>query len=418
MLRTYSGEYFVSPAPLHLGLNACSNRCWYCFANLNKPNRVGDYASVGRAVKRLAEGRAPTTPMDWFLSRRYPVLASNTADPFARSNRDHFLQCHDLLRSFGVPMTYQTRGGGNSMEHLMAEPPTMVYISITSDNNDLLRRNEPGAPCFEERVELARACRDHGHHVVIGLNPYVPFWWNDAYGFIDRLKAMDLRHVWTGHLHLTSEQVGSMTATCRSNHALEIDYATKRNKPDQESLIDPFLQYATDRGVNVFSYSTSMLGNFWEPYFKLFPDHWMPTLEGLLDALFDKGGGSPVAFTFDWFDSWANVAPELRSSAFKEYLNSFGRSVRNHGEKANADSFRMVHDFYWRIVDFHTPLDCDDFCIAVGEEDGEERTADEGGKDVLIYDYGNEDFDARLTDCVKYLFGPGDEVTAGEKSIP
>ncbi|MFH1058314.1 MAG: hypothetical protein V1797_06470 [Pseudomonadota bacterium] len=42
-LRTYTGEYLVSPVPLHLDLDICSHACWWCFSRLNNPDRLADY---------------------------------------------------------------------------------------------------------------------------------------------------------------------------------------------------------------------------------------------------------------------------------------------------------------------------------------------------------------------------------------
>jgi len=48
-IRVYTGELLKSPVPLHLDMNWCSHGCFYCFANLNRPNRRLD-ASFASAV--------------------------------------------------------------------------------------------------------------------------------------------------------------------------------------------------------------------------------------------------------------------------------------------------------------------------------------------------------------------------------
>lgn len=385
-LRTYVGEHLVSPVPLHLDLDRCSNGCWWCFANLNTPDRLADYqplqAAINCHLRRLPPGKSL---VKLFLSQGHPILVSNTSDPFAASTWPKFEPFWHTSQEAGIPICIQTRGGKAALATLATAKPTMVYVSITSDREDLLRRNEPRAPGFGQRLELIQAAKEAGHFVVVGLNPFYLPWWHDPAAMVRILADGGFRHVWFGLLHLNRFQVANIPPMRRVREAKTIAYALQAAKPDRVAM-QAVLDELDAAGINVFMGHHSRHGGFWEPYFRLgYPQH--PTLEGFLDHLRLAGQGQPVAFGFDYFERWANPAPGYRGSACKDYLNSIGRSIRNTGQQANAKSFREVYAWFWRVLDFPSPLEHDDFYLA---SDGPESiVADQEGRDVMIYAPGH-----------------------------
>lgn len=375
----------VSPVPIHLGMNWCSHACFYCFANLNRPDRRGDWASVLNAVKAVKSGKLGKSVANHLLAAGHPVLASNVSDPFAKSNVDAFNEIKPWFDSIGARICYQTRGGERAIETLKSERPTLVYISVTSDQNDVIKFNEPAAPNFEHRKALIEVCLEAGHFVVVGMNPLHLSWWKDLSGFIRWLAQVGVKHVWHGTLHLSHLQIGQMTDTTKSSKADVIAYARKRKKPDSEEQED-YIHDMLGNGINVFRGVRSAQGHFWDPYYQLgFPR--TPTLEGLLDDL--NGYAKPVAFTFDWFDRWANMLPDLRASEFKSYMANIGRTIRDKGQKQEACSFTQVHEFMWDVLEYPSVLNTEGMHIArvgaEGSEDEDVVIAEAGGNDIFIY---------------------------------
>jgi DNA repair photolyase len=386
-LRTYTGEYLVSPVPLHLDLDLCSHGCWWCFSRLNNPDRLADYGPLKAAINAYLKKSPPGASLvKRFLLDGHPILVSNTSDPFAASTWPKFEPFWHLCQDAGIPVTIQTRGGKAAIPTLTnATRPTMVYVSVTSDREDLLRRNEPGAPGFAERLELIQAAQAAGHFAVVGLNPFYLPWWQDPAALVARLADAGLRHVWFGSLHLHRFQVDRLSPRRRQQEAKAIAYAQKKQKPDHEvmAMVQSDLEQA---GINVFRGHCSRRGGFWEPYFAMGMP-FFPTLEGFLDHLRQAGGGQPVAFSFDYFDRWANPAPDFQGSACKEYLNGFGRSIRNTGQQATARSFREVHSWYWRIWEFPTTLRHDDLYVATDGVDS--LLVNDDGRPWWIYAPGH-----------------------------
>ena len=168
----FYGEFLVSPVPLELSFNYCSHSCAYCFANLNKRDRRADIAAT---MNTLATYRQRSTLTAILLQQGYPVLVSNRVDPFAASNYRQFLPVLEVMSDLGIPVAIQTKGGRGIDQALdLLTSPTVFYITIESDQDEVVKRIAPGAPSIAERFELIALLRSKGHPVVVGWNPCVP----------------------------------------------------------------------------------------------------------------------------------------------------------------------------------------------------------------------------------------------------
>ena len=378
-IRHFSGEYLVGPSPIHMGLNWCSHGCYYCFANLNRPERRADYTRIRQFIDKVGRGEPGKDIAAWLACKGYPILASNDSDPFAKSNGEQNLVLMENMLDMGLRFVFQTRGGDRAVEFLRKHPPTMVYISFTTDQEEVRKTREPGAPSFEARKELALACKEAGHFVIAGLNPFYAPWWDDIEGFVAWLAGSGINHAWVGDPHLNYQQVRAMPSKTQTRFGLEIEsFKTSRN---MASVGDLCLQH----GVNPFTGVASIGGDFWKPYFDLgYP--FFPTLDEWFTRL--RAMGQPVAFTFEAFHEWANVFGDFESSAFKEYLTGIGRSLRNAGDNGNAKTAREVHEYLWRVMEFPTRMRHDD--IFIGTQDGNIAVDDED-RPLLVYATGIED---------------------------
>ena len=377
-LRPYTGEYLVSPVPLHMGLNWCTHGCFYCFANLNRPGRRADYASIQQFLGKVQRNKAGKDIAAMLALAGHPIMASNDSDPFAKSNGEQNLALMDAMMERGLHFSFQTRGGDGAIPMLERHRPTMVYISFTTDMESVRKQAEPGAPSFEARKELALAAKANGHHVVAGINPFFPPWWNNIEGFLEWLAENDIRHAWIGEPHLNYMQERAMKPAVQKRFADEIVYFKAGQTLRPPSW--PVLRELCDEvGINTFTGTTSAHGKFWQPYFDLGYPQW-PTLEGWFDHLRERG--QAVAFTFDAFNAWADTTAGFASSGWKDYISGIGRSLRNVGVDQKAGTLTEVHEFMWRLHEFPTRLRHDD--IFIGTQGGH-LAADEQGRFVLVY---------------------------------
>lgn len=394
-LRLYTGEYLKSPVPVHFGLNWCTHSCFYCFANLNKPGRRADNNDMTKMAKWFARDKGPIEY--WYLKNGHPLLVANDSDPLARSNADSFDTLRDLCTDLGVRIVYQTKGGATKDEdRAIAGRPTMFYVSVTSDRDDFLKKSEAGAPGFLHRVDLIRRAREAGHHVVVGLNPFVPAWWDDIAGSLDKLREAGAAHIWAGKLHLSRLQLAEMPKGHLERFAEWNAYGMKRKKADAPEFAAA-IQYAHSIGFNCFDGQTGSSPDFWKPYFDLgIP--YMPTVDGVFSTLLRYGKGKPVAITLDDFNALTRIpgVPE-DLSIYDSYLMSFGRSLRNDGRKIRARTFADVHEAYWDWLNYPTPLVLNDFKVATeGSGDDESMVTDDFGIPVMVFEPGSDPDSATL----------------------
>ena len=403
-IRPYTGEYLVSPVPVHLGLNYCSNNCFYCYANLNNPDRRADYNKVINVANAVANNKPMKNLSVRYLQAGYPIMVSNDSDPFAKSNFEQFASIFDVFTDIGTRFVFQTRGGNKAKNVLSRSKPTCVYISFTSDDNNIISRAEVGAPDFDQRKDLALFAKQYGHHVIIGINPYVADWWRDIDGFVTWLKDNGFGHVWLGEMHINHMQKPKIKSRPAKEFANIIEMACKKKKDqaDYEYLLEQLKQ----ADINVYDAISSTKGDFWQPYFDLnFP--FFPTLDSFFTEL--RRHGRTVAFNFDFFDEYANVFPDWEGSEFSGYLASIGRSLRNIGYPSSANNFKQVHETLWRIADFPTRLRHDDLFLAT--DDGS-LVIDEQGRSILVYRPGIDDpdlGDIDVSDIDIYLVSSNEE---------
>lgn len=362
-LRVYTGEFLVSPVPLHLDLNRCSHGCFYCFATLNNPNRRFDGSFLRQLVRSLTEHNLDDQdPCRWLAVRGYPALASNTVDPFAKSNAETFISLYETLTPLGFNWSYQTRGGEcAAIELALSGKPTMWYVSLTSDNEAFLREAEPAAPTYRQRLELIAEIKRHGHHLVAGINPFVPDWWLDTDRLLYDLLDANVTHIWVQPLHLSRFQVAAMTPHTKQRFGEWVQYGLKKLPPDA-GVIAAWCDDARAAGIRVFGDADSPF-DFWDAYFELGYPFW-PTLTGWFKHLTELGGGKPVMFGVENLAAWCDVGLPKDKGWYKEFVQPFGRSIRNL--ITAGETWRKAHECprdilgvlraYWQIFDYPTRL--------------------------------------------------------------
>lgn len=354
-LRLYTGEYLIAPYLLHFGGNWCTHNCQYCFANLNKPDRMAEVTDIAKLYKWYDTG---STTMEFeLLKRGHPLMMSNDADPCSKSNWAVFSAVHDASKALGFRMVYQTRGGMREAEdRIVNDAPTTVYVSLTTDREDIRKKFDPGAPTHEQRMDFVRRLREAGHFVIIGLNPLIPSWWRDQPATLGRLANMGIGHIWHQAVHLSRFQVAAMRDTQKASLGEFIAYAQAKSEPDRQAY-DDALQACRDAGMNLFCGGVSERLGFWDSYFKDCGFPFVPTLDAWLRDCAKASGGKPLATSLDAFNEWADLELPKRA-VWKEFLNPIGRSIRNLGEKVEEAKCQAdVHRFLWRIEDFPTTLE-------------------------------------------------------------
>lgn len=151
----------------------CSHGCRYCFAQSKTDIATVKPDNCVESLKRFIEGnRTQTTKWcDW----RIPLHWGGISDPFQPAEREIgvSLKALEVFAETGYPFIVSTKG------KLIAEEPyislirrcnAVVQVSMVCSSYDRL---EPGAPTFEERLEMVRALSGAARRVVVRAQPYI-----------------------------------------------------------------------------------------------------------------------------------------------------------------------------------------------------------------------------------------------------
>lgn len=136
MITPFFGELFLYPIPLELSHNYCSNKCAYCFANLNNPNRKADVTKVANQLKKFNQSDNLTSI---FLKNKAAICISNKTDPFAASNYRIAIPEIKTMIAMDIPIAYHTRGGKYFDEFYKNNeiPKSLFYISICQTDDSI-----------------------------------------------------------------------------------------------------------------------------------------------------------------------------------------------------------------------------------------------------------------------------------------
>lgn len=335
----YYGEFLVSPCPIELSFNYCSHKCYYCFANLNNRGRWADSAA---SLRLLADLDNRKTLLAHLLRERYPVVVSNRTDPFAASNWRVSLPVLRVMADMGIPVSIQTRGGNGADEAIEMLPPSVWYVSVTTLDDDVRRRVEPGAPTVQSRIDLISRAAAYGHRVVVGFNPAVPEWQPDPAALCETVKAAGAEGVWSQMLHFNRTQVQAMTD--REKGAIGGDViarARKRSGRDDAAYFSSLRDAAASIGLHFFSGGQAQRSGFWDVFREVYP-RTFPVMQDFVNACHDLDFGRDDLISHDDFVNF--FASDLPDGAHSigHYLGATSQQALKREPMPNRTTYRQI----------------------------------------------------------------------------
>jgi DNA repair photolyase len=347
MINPFWGEFLVSPIPLEMNMNYCSHKCGYCFANLNKPDRTMDVKSTSRLLAHYWERDTYTAKL---LKAGYPVLISNVSDPFANSNYRQSVPLMDTMSEMGIPIAIQTKGGRGIGDCLKFLPISTWYISISTWDEQVRERIEPGAPPIHERIRLIYDLVDRGHEVVVGINPAVPEWLPDDHisELLGSIQDAGASGVWVERLHLNANQEKQLSER-------EVRYLTpgliKRAKSKQTPTPDMDLfcsirSVAEVIGLEVYSVGQPNRSGFFKPFHWTY-DHTFPTAQDFVNHCHSVLSPGSI-ISFDLFaDFFEPLLPGGRLT-IDSYLGAVAHNLWWTEKVPPQMTFRELLAWIWR----------------------------------------------------------------------
>lgn len=344
MLKPYFGEFLVSPFPLELSLNYCSHKCAYCFANLNTPDRKANPVSIFNLLNEFGERQTLEAEL---LKRKFPVLISNKVDPFAASNHKLALPIIKTLRGLEIPMAFQTKGGRGIDDALAIVQPSHWYVSITTLDETVAKRVEPGAPPIRDRLALCEKLLSAGHRVAVGVNPMVREWLPNPADLLAQVRRIGVRSVWIETLHLNNNQTRNMSERERAAVGEGIISRSFKRQADAETYnyFIGAIEDARQLGLNTYCINNPWRSDYWRDAEELYPTRF-PTFQGFLNWCHEnKQPGGDV-----WFEEFWNYLhpqlPDLRRN-ISDYIGATSPYIKNTHVIPKDAGFKTLLSVMW-----------------------------------------------------------------------
>jgi DNA repair photolyase len=196
---------YDKPVGLHLDIGKCLNGCIYCYSN----KRTGKTTSL-LYLEKILNSTKNESLKDYYIQNRYPISVSNNSDINSCSNSDILLEIIKQFKKAGFPILWETKGTHNlkQMDKFISvvDEKDIVYLTITTFDDEKRKEIEPAAPTVENRLELVKQLRQKGIKTEIGFNPCIPGFITDQeiINFIE--NNIDINYVFqTLHLPMWSK---------------------------------------------------------------------------------------------------------------------------------------------------------------------------------------------------------------------
>lgn len=268
MIEFFWGELFYSSAALNINLNTCDHACRYCYAKARRKSRKTNLAKI----KKLVDGEVGGI-MQQVYDLGYPVLMSNETDVLSRNNVREALAIIKLFSRRDTPMEILTKGGRREDEDALikamaAKRHKLLYVSITTADDETSKKVEPGAPPTSARLDLIRRAKAAGVEVEVGFNPWHEPWMppDGHRRIIGGLLQTGVRMMFFNRLHLSNWQRDSQEMlSVMSKNEIEA-VANRRRSPKAAMILEAHrmgaaaFELACPVGVDYFRLRREALG--------------------------------------------------------------------------------------------------------------------------------------------------------------
>ena len=167
----------------------CSHGCKYCFARRKTDITQIEPVRAADAIIRWVEGKRNnmTRWVDW----KIPLHFGGMSDPLQPAELKHgeTMRALDVLARAQYPYVLSTKGrlvGEKGYLDVIGKGRAVVQISHVSPQYD---RFEPGAPTYQERLDMMPAVARHALRLNVRVQPYILECLPDVLAAIPKYKA-------------------------------------------------------------------------------------------------------------------------------------------------------------------------------------------------------------------------------------
>lgn len=262
-----------------------------------------------------------------------------------------------MLRAMNVPFGFQTRGAGkqDGAKDLLNDVitdgvPKAFFVSVTGDNDQILKQFESGAPSYKSRIDLIEKLKAYGHPVIVALAPYIPHWWNDVESTLRTLKALDVDAVFITLVHFSLKQIANMTQKAHTHFTDLIDSAKKNEEKKQSQVAeaDRVRRYAKDLGLLVGANSQNTYDNIWRVFYRAYPKRF-PTLFDFVDWCAQHKQDGDLIYWNDFKSFFLPRLPKLKPNTYQldSYIGAQSRHLWATYKIPTKMTYHQLLQFAW-----------------------------------------------------------------------
>lgn len=126
------------------------------------------------------------------------VSMSNSSDPYPRIEGKSELtrRCLEILSQSNCRIQIVTKSDLVTRDvDLLKRVPSMVSVTLTTDDDDLGKKLEPLAPLPSKRLEAVQTLIDRTINTSVRIDPIIPSLNDDIDGLVKKLAAAGVKHI-------------------------------------------------------------------------------------------------------------------------------------------------------------------------------------------------------------------------------
>jgi len=167
----------------------CDHRCVYCYASSYIP-KFFECKPKKDLINRL---KREATRLKGEL-----ISISNSSDPYPNLERESGLtrKCLEVLARQKCKIQIITKSDIVTRDaDLLRKVPSMVSLTITTDNDEISKLIEPYAPPSSKRIKTVESLVQKNIPTSVRIDPIIPFVNDKAESLIETLASLGVKHV-------------------------------------------------------------------------------------------------------------------------------------------------------------------------------------------------------------------------------
>jgi len=187
--------------PPKLTLNpytGCDRACVYCYASTYIP-RFFDCRPKKNLISRL---KREATKLGGEI-----ISMANSSDPYPSLEAKTGLtrSCLEILSEYNCKVQIITKSNLVVRDaDLLKEIPSMISLTITTDDDNTARIIEPNAPPPSKRLTAAETLIQKGIPTSVRIDPIIPFLNDEPESLIETLASIGVKHITSSTLKIRS----------------------------------------------------------------------------------------------------------------------------------------------------------------------------------------------------------------------